>query len=457
MPVGVTIKTRRGTAAEWSAANPTLAAGEPGYETDTGILKYGDGVTAYNSLPARVPTSQKTTRSATIVIAASNSSAKSKAQADYVCDGIDDNVEIQTALDLIKTLGGRVLLTEGTYHITATLIPTSVSGGNRAGNKVILSGMSTGAILLWEGAPEGWIIDVPHAWGFKVENLSFDGNANAGNGLRIYGSVVESIVITAQRNSFHNLHFIHCTTAIQIGIDGTSMSATNYFHHTQIDECTNGIYLNSSNADQVNFYGGIINGCENAIFAHVSGVVEFHNIEITNCNTLLRKGIIGMISFYGLTDEGNTAFFANDDAISTCNSPLSFYSCLLQSPATYGPGSFLKIISVGCIINQHVVLTSQIVWCSIGDNLSVGSITPGEYGTLSRLPIRNKGTATVTGASTSVVVTHGYPTPSTILVTARQLGQGGYAVTSRSLTTFTISFEVEPGENTWTFDWIAEY
>ena len=43
MPVGVTIKTRRGTAAEWSAANPTLAAGEPGYETDTGILKYGDG------------------------------------------------------------------------------------------------------------------------------------------------------------------------------------------------------------------------------------------------------------------------------------------------------------------------------------------------------------------------------------------------------------------------------
>lgn len=121
MPVGVTIKTRRGTAAEWSAANPTLAAGEPGYETDTGILKYGDGVTAYNSLPARVPTSQKTTRSATIVIAASNSSAKSKAQADYVCDGIADNVEIQAALDALPVTGGEIKLLEGTYTLAATV------------------------------------------------------------------------------------------------------------------------------------------------------------------------------------------------------------------------------------------------------------------------------------------------------------------------------------------------
>jgi len=48
--VTVTIKTRRGTAAEWESANPTLAAGEPGYETDTHIVKYGDGSTLYNSL-----------------------------------------------------------------------------------------------------------------------------------------------------------------------------------------------------------------------------------------------------------------------------------------------------------------------------------------------------------------------------------------------------------------------
>lgn len=45
-----TIKLRRGPAAEWTSDNPVLAAGEPGYETDTGLLKVGDGVQAWNDL-----------------------------------------------------------------------------------------------------------------------------------------------------------------------------------------------------------------------------------------------------------------------------------------------------------------------------------------------------------------------------------------------------------------------
>jgi len=53
MPVQTTIKNRRDTAANWSAANPILAAGEIGYESNTGYAKIGDGSTAWNSL-ARV-------------------------------------------------------------------------------------------------------------------------------------------------------------------------------------------------------------------------------------------------------------------------------------------------------------------------------------------------------------------------------------------------------------------
>lgn len=43
-------KLRRGTAAQWSV-NPVLAAGEPGWETDTKKLRIGDGVTPFLSLP----------------------------------------------------------------------------------------------------------------------------------------------------------------------------------------------------------------------------------------------------------------------------------------------------------------------------------------------------------------------------------------------------------------------
>ena len=45
-----TIKLKRGTATEWTSGNPTLENGEPGYETDTGKIKYGDGSTAWSSL-----------------------------------------------------------------------------------------------------------------------------------------------------------------------------------------------------------------------------------------------------------------------------------------------------------------------------------------------------------------------------------------------------------------------
>lgn len=41
---------RHDTAANWTAVNPVLAAGEMGVETDTNKFKFGDGVTAWNSL-----------------------------------------------------------------------------------------------------------------------------------------------------------------------------------------------------------------------------------------------------------------------------------------------------------------------------------------------------------------------------------------------------------------------
>jgi hypothetical protein len=46
-----TIQIRRGTAAEWTAANPLLAHGEMGTELDTNQWKIGDGVTQWSGLP----------------------------------------------------------------------------------------------------------------------------------------------------------------------------------------------------------------------------------------------------------------------------------------------------------------------------------------------------------------------------------------------------------------------
>jgi hypothetical protein len=50
MSVVTQIQVRRGTAAQWTSTDPTLASGEWGFETDTGKVKIGNGSTAWTSL-----------------------------------------------------------------------------------------------------------------------------------------------------------------------------------------------------------------------------------------------------------------------------------------------------------------------------------------------------------------------------------------------------------------------
>jgi len=50
MSVVTQIQVRRGTASQWTSANPTLASGEWGFESDTGKVKIGNGSTVWNSL-----------------------------------------------------------------------------------------------------------------------------------------------------------------------------------------------------------------------------------------------------------------------------------------------------------------------------------------------------------------------------------------------------------------------
>ena len=53
--MAIQIQMRRGTAAQWTSGNPTLASGEMGVETDTGKIKVGDGTTTWTSLGYTVP------------------------------------------------------------------------------------------------------------------------------------------------------------------------------------------------------------------------------------------------------------------------------------------------------------------------------------------------------------------------------------------------------------------
>jgi len=360
MPVGVTIKTRRGTAAEWSAANPTLAAGEPGYETDTGILKIGDGVTAYNTLPARVPTSQKTTRSATIVIAASNSSAKSKAQADYVCDGINDEVEIQAAIYSLSATGGRILLLEGTYNVTNVLCDV---------DDITLEGEGRSTVLKLNNAANSSIISIGKAGeshsNITIKNVTLDGNSNEQTS-EANKSALLSIPYTVSNITVESVYF---TNAYACAIKTASSVASNVsiiqcdFYDTDksargnhvvdlngitqlvIDKC----YIDLSGSGTTISDGFGIRGCTD---------VNISNVSISNIS-----GHCIMIA--------NGSKFVNIDNVNTWGSRLEGVCVEWQANGTHGlDGIYNQDININNVIVNQTSMYGIYVEDVIGVNVS---------------------------------------------------------------------------------------
>lgn len=61
-------------------------------------------------------------RAVTITVASSNSNQQSKDSADFICSGVADQVEINNAILALGDLGGSVLLLEGTYYLSDSIV-----------------------------------------------------------------------------------------------------------------------------------------------------------------------------------------------------------------------------------------------------------------------------------------------------------------------------------------------
>jgi len=100
------LQVRRDTAANWSATNPTPAQGEPCYETDTGVLKFGDGSTAYNSLAEF---------GGTVDTVFGRTGAVAAAASDYDASQVDNDSTVAGAFvdDALDTLAGAITTLDG--------------------------------------------------------------------------------------------------------------------------------------------------------------------------------------------------------------------------------------------------------------------------------------------------------------------------------------------------------
>lgn len=146
--MAIQIQLRRGTASEWSAANPILAQGEFGYESDTSKFKVGDGSTSWSTLSYAVGGLSEATASATYlsisdavdtylpISASSNYLFASTASVTYAPLNISE-VEKTTDFSLTLTDAGKLLRVNSASAVAVT-VPVNASAAFTIGTTVLL-------------------------------------------------------------------------------------------------------------------------------------------------------------------------------------------------------------------------------------------------------------------------------------------------------------------------------
>jgi hypothetical protein len=84
-------------------------------------LDFGELADEWLKDPNELPPVPQVVSCATFVIAAQSSPENVKLRADYVCDGNNDQVEIQQAVDNMPSIGGVIYLAEGEYRVSGTI------------------------------------------------------------------------------------------------------------------------------------------------------------------------------------------------------------------------------------------------------------------------------------------------------------------------------------------------
>jgi hypothetical protein len=167
------IKLRRDTAANWTLSNPVLALGEPGLETDSRRVKYGDGVTAWNQLE----------------YAAGGSGTDSNDFSTQFDDGVNDNTY------RFKTITGKkefTYETEGYKYLEVTLTTAQLADWEGNYNLTFTSTATPAIDNIWKN----WNsyeneVNVYFKSDFDANNLNslFNGFTNPSTGLYVVNLV----------------------------------------------------------------------------------------------------------------------------------------------------------------------------------------------------------------------------------------------------------------------------
>lgn len=206
---------------------------------------------------------------------------------DYLCDGVDDQVEINAAIQALPETGGEIVILDGTYNITAPIALDKANSTLRG------NGAATVLKRMWDSSTAEGIVNVLGV-GCVITQLQFDGTKTKYASTNNRGIYCKNIQITIINNECYN-------NSCGIFADSSSVISNN--------RCNNntsyGIF--SSNNNLI-----VDNMCHNndgyGIYSSTSNVVVGNNC--TNNN------IYGIYTGSGCIVSGNN-FYGNKSGLYT--------------------------------------------------------------------------------------------------------------------------------------------
>jgi hypothetical protein len=240
----------------------------------------------------------------TLLVAAADAAASTRAVANYVCDGAGDEVEIQAALAALPAAGGTVRLSEGTFAL-AGVLATSKANTHLAGSgmdaTILLVASAAGAVV------NSVLIGLAHA-SCSVRDLTVDGNkANNAAQTSMFGVRAGSTDGIIERVKVKN----SAGTGFVAGVGSTGTRIAACIAETN---AASGYLLRAASEAGVT----LVDGCVARSNVGVGFACDFGPVMALGCLSLSNAG-----GGYSVTATGVAHLLACDAAL---NSGSGFYS-----------------------------------------------------------------------------------------------------------------------------------
>lgn len=199
---------------------------------------------------------------AVVTVAANDTPAAQKANADYTCTGSNDHTLIQTALDSLPSTGGEVVLLTGSYSIGSTIYVGANAGLSSFREQTSLR-FQPGARISWSGVTGRTPLVQVLASNCFVYHPNLVGSGTKGNGIGIQiGGNGTAVNGGDQPGGVHiyGAKLSSLDTGIEFGIqpDGSQSTGDCVVWGGRINSCKVGIYSDGF----VNYvYGPFISSC----------------------------------------------------------------------------------------------------------------------------------------------------------------------------------------------------